>query len=138
MKRYVVIALILLAAILLSFLFIFSRSNKNPASLVSLGTPLQASPNFKYKIKGANSTKLLFKYRYENSYYNYEYEVDLANQTSGKISVATGPERENIEIQITAVSESGKMSEPLVFKTSEWWKRLKYNFIGHTFVIQKS
>jgi len=133
MKKYIIGFLVLLLSVLISFLAISSKSNQNS---VGLGTPIQApSPNFRYRIKGANSSKLLFEIHYENSYYNYNYELDLGIQRSGKISVAPGPDRVDIEIQMTAVSETGKASKPLTFKTSQWWKRLYYNFIGHTFVV---
>lgn len=104
-------------------------------SLTNLVPP---PPNFKYRIIGSKHAKLSFEYHYAISYYDYNYETEFLEKLQDSVSIATGPDRENIQIIITAVSENGNRSKPFVIKTQERFKWLWLKYIGHTFVIPNS
>lgn len=94
----------------------------------------------KYKVVGAKSVVFLVEVKYENSYYNYNYNVDMGNKTEGLLPLEPGPERENIRVYIIAISETGRKSEPLIIENKDWWDKVK-SFVReyameHTFKIQ--
>lgn len=131
MKKSII--LILLFVVISGLIYLISSNRTKLSSLSNLPPP---PPDFKYKIVGAKQAKLSINYGYENSYYDYSYEVDLDNETKGEISVVSSPEGENVQITIIAVSETGGKSKPLIFETKQWYKRIYYKLIGHTFVIE--
>jgi len=88
-----------------------SLSSKNSSGSVAVIPNSQ----LKYKINGVSTASLLIEVKYENSYYDYDYTIELGNQTEGSLYLEPPPTRTNAQIFITAIGETGKKSQPFVF-----------------------
>lgn len=103
----------------------------------SQNTPEIPGSRLKYKIIGASSVSLLFELKFEESYYDYDYTIDIGDAREGFLFLAPPPEGENVQVYVTAISETGKRSEPLVFTNKQWWRSVseskKEYAMEHTF-----
>lgn len=100
-------------------------------------TPKIQGSQLKYKVIGASSVSFLFELKFEENYYDYDYTVDMEDAREGFLYVEPPPERENVQVYVTAISETGKRSEPLVFTNKQWWRSVseskKEYAMEHTF-----
>ena len=93
----------------------------------------------KYKIYGDSAASFLVELKFENSYYDYSYTIDIDNETEGFLYLEPPPERDNVKIYVTAISKMGKKSEPFVFTNKEWWSTVSKSAgnyaLDHTFTF---
>lgn len=101
-----------------------SPQASNANTEASSNVPGIPGSKLKYKVTGASSVVFLTEFKFENDYYNYNWEVDMGNSTEGFLYLEPPPERTNVSIYITAISETGRKSKPLVFTNKKWWSKV--------------